>query len=136
MKSRLTPIADFAFYLGLALLFSHELDAMPNHEWRLLPILRSLPDAAGETAFMVAHIPIFAIVIGCIASLNVGTRSVARTLVSAFLVLHAGLHFLFSKNETYEFGSMASSLLIYGAAILGAAFLLARWLDKRKRIPR
>ena len=97
----------------------------------MLPILKSLSDAAGETAFIIAHIPIFAIVVGCAASLNVRIRSVARTLVSFFLVLHAGLHLAFSGNEAYEFGSITSSLLIYGAALFGVAFLLARWLATR-----
>ena len=28
-----------AFYLGLGSLFTHEIDAIPNHEWRGLPLL-------------------------------------------------------------------------------------------------
>ena len=52
-----------AFYLGLALLFTHELDSMPNHEWRVLPFLGSLSDATGEMMFLIAHIPISSILI-------------------------------------------------------------------------
>jgi hypothetical protein len=35
---------DLAFSLGLGSPFTHELDAVPNHEWRGLPLLETLPD--------------------------------------------------------------------------------------------
>ena len=120
-----------AFYLGLALLFTHELDAMPNHEWRVLPLLRNLADSSGEATFILAHIPIFAIVIACIASLNLKIRSMARDIACGFLILHALLHFAFSGHPAYQFNSVLSSSLIYGAAVCGVAFLLFRWAENR-----
>ena len=119
------------FYVGVALLFTHELDAMPNHEWRVLPLLRNLADSAGEVAFVLAHIPIFAIVIACIASLNIRTRTMARDITGGFLVLHALLHFAFSGHAAYQFDTVLSSSLIYGAALCGFSYLLARWVDKK-----
>ena len=112
------------FYLGLALLFTHELDSMPNHEWRVLPVLRSLPDSAGESAFIIAHIPVFALTIAYVASLNIRTRKLARNAVGAFFIAHAILHMLFSGHPDYEFSSLLSGSLIYGAALCGIAFLL------------
>jgi inner membrane protein involved in colicin E2 resistance len=112
------------FYLGLALLFTHELDSMPNHEWRVLPVLRSLSDSAGESAFIVAHIPIFALTIAYVASLNIRTRKLARNAVGGFFIAHAILHMLFSGHPNYEFSSLLSGSLIYGAALCGIAFLL------------
>ena len=73
------------FYLGLALLFTHELDAMPNHEWQVLPLLSDLTDSVAQQAFVIAHVPIFAVVIACIASLNLKTRAMARDTASGFL---------------------------------------------------
>lgn len=122
---------DLAFYLGIALLFTHELDSMPNHEWRVLPILRSLPDSVGETAFVIAHIAIFALAIAFVASLNRRTRLVARDIVSGFLIVHALLHFLSSGDPAYEFSSLLSSVLIYGAALCGALYFCTRWLERR-----
>ena len=122
---------SIAFYLGLALLFTHELDAMPNHEWRVLPLLRRLADSEGETAFIFAHIPIFAIVIACIASLNPRTRSIARDIASGFLIAHALLHFAFSGHPAYEFDALLSIILIYGAAVCGLTYLLLRRLGYR-----
>jgi hypothetical protein len=112
------------FYLGLALLFTHELDSMPNHEWRVLPVLRSLSDSAGESAFIIAHIPIFALTIAYVASLNIRTRKLARNAVGGFFIAHAILHMLFSGHPIYEFSSLLSGSLIYGAALCGIAFLL------------
>ena len=113
------------FYLGLALLFTHELDSMPNHEWRVLPLLRSLSDSAGESVFILAHIPIFALTIACVASLNQRTRKLARDIGSGFFILHAVLHVLFSGHPDYEFATPLSSLLIFGAAIFGMAYFLS-----------
>jgi len=120
-----------AFYLGLALLFTHELDAMPNHEWRVLPLLRSLSDSVGELTFILGHIPLFVVIFAGIGSLNSRTRSLTRDLASGFLVVHALLHFAFSGHPAYEFRSLVSSLLIYGAAACGVACLLARWAETR-----
>lgn len=123
-----------AFYLGLALLFTHELDAMPNHEWQVLPLLRGLTESVAEATFVVAHVPIFAIVIACIASLNPTIRSMARDIASAFLVVHALLHFAFSGHPAYQFSSLLSSILIYGAAVCGLSYLVARWIERKPRV--
>jgi len=117
---------DTAFYLGIALLFTHELDAMPNHEWRVLPGLGMLPDAVGESAFLIAHVPLFAVVIAFIASLNLRTRATARGIASGFLIVHAAAHYLFSGNAVYEFSSLISSVLIYGSAVCGIAYFVLR----------
>ena len=114
-----------SFYLGLALLFTHELDSMPNHEWRVLPLLRSLSESAGETVFVIAHVPLFALTIAYVASLNKNTRKLARDIASGFFVVHAILHVLFSGHPDYDFSSPLSSLLIFGAAICGMAYFLS-----------
>jgi hypothetical protein len=116
---------NLVFYLGLGLLFTHEMDAMRNHEWRVLPILRSLSEANGEIAFLLAHVPLFALTIGFVASLRLRTRLIARKLASAFLIVHAILHLAFSGHPNYEFSASLSNTLIYGAAFCGAFYFLA-----------
>jgi hypothetical protein len=49
------------FYLGLGLLFSHELDAIVQSEWRLLYILRSMADEQAMPVFIALHVPLFAL---------------------------------------------------------------------------
>lgn len=122
----------FCFYVGLGALLTHELDAMTHAEWRVLPLLRSLPDGAGRDAFVLAHVPLIALVIGLVASLHERTRHRARFAVSVFLIVHAGLHTLFSGADTYTFEGAVSNGLIYGAAVLGAVYL---WLDRKDRLP-
>jgi hypothetical protein len=95
-----------AFYLGLASLFTHELDAIPNHEWRGMPLLGTLPDGTAMWIFIAAHVPLFAI------------------LINAFLVLHGLLHALSAGEPTYEFSSRLSQVLIFGGAVLGALYLV------------
>ena len=122
---------NVVFYLGLGMLLTHEMDAMPNHEWRVLPILSSLPDATGQFAFLIAHVPIFAVVIAFVASLNIKTRELAQKLASGFLIAHAALHFAFSGHVEYEFSSLTSNLLIYGAALCGAMFFVTLVIERK-----
>jgi hypothetical protein len=76
--------------------------------------------------------PIFAFVIAFVASLNPKTRAMARDIASGFLIFHALLHYLFSVNPAYEFSSPLSSILIYGAAICGATYFVAAWLERKQ----
>ena len=124
---------SIVFYLGLALFFTHELDAISNSEWQVLPLLRDLTDSTGRNTFVIAHIPIFALVISYIASLNLKTRSIARDMASGFLIAHALLHFAFSGHTAYEFNSSLSSVLIYGTAVCGILYFLARWIEQKPR---
>ena len=112
------------FFLGIGCLITHELDAMLNHEWRLLPLLRSLPDELGATVFVVAHVPLVAVVVALVSSNNLRTRALSRCGVSVFLFLHGVGHFLSSGDPSYEFDSLLSNALIYGGALLGFFHLL------------
>ncbi len=117
-------LKDILFYLGVGALFTHELDAMPNHEWRVLPGLSALPDNTGMVAFVLAHVPLFALVVGMVASLNPRIRRNARIAVAAFLVVHAVLHTMFRGHADYDFAGWLSNSLIYGAALAGLVFLV------------
>jgi hypothetical protein len=112
------------FYVGLGMLFTHELDAMPNHEWRGLPLLGAAPDELGMQVFLLAHVPLFALAIAFVASLNHRVRDWTRIVLSAFLFVHGVLHVLGRNRPTYEFTSWTSSILIHGAAICGILYLL------------
>ncbi|MGI9431538.1 MAG: DUF6713 family protein [Myxococcota bacterium] len=116
-------VRNLAFYLGMGFLFTHELDAVPNHEWRQLPLLQSLPDETGMWVFIAAHVPLFALLIALVASPNVRLRRNARRVIGAFLVVHGVLHGLLMGRPGYEFASTLSSVLIFGGAASGALFL-------------
>ena len=120
------------FYFGLGTLFTHELDAVMNHEWRVMPLIRALSDDTGATCFVLAHVPIFAIVVALVANNNQKIRRDSRFGVALFLVIHALLHVLFKGNPTYEFSGILSNSLIFGGAILGLVYLLLEWWQRSK----
>ena len=123
------------FYLGLSTLLTHELDAMTNHEWRVLPLIRALPDDIGMLVFVAIHVPIFASVLALVASSNPQTRALSRLGVSAFLVIHGLLHFLFLDHPHYEFSSLVSEILIFGGTGLGAIYLALEFRERRTHTP-
>lgn len=112
------------FYLGIGTLFAHELDAIANHEWRVMPILQSFSEEAAFTTFVLLHIPLFAVLIALVSSSNDRVRRLSRIGVSVFLLAHAGLHMLFSGRAGYEFDSLLSMFLIYGGAVVGGLYLV------------
>lgn len=117
-------LRDAALYLGIGALFTHELDAVPNHEWRVLPFLGALSDETAMTVFIAAHVPLFAVVVALIASSNARTRSLTRWSICVFLLVHGVLHALSGGQAAYEFSSTLSNLLIFGGAGFGALYFL------------
>ena len=125
-------IRDVAFYLGLGALFTHEIDAIPNHEWRGMPLLGTLRDESGMLVFIAAHVLFFAVLIALVASKDERVRRLSRLGISAFIVVHALLHVLSAGAPTYEFSSPLSRLLIFGGAVLGGLYLVLSL--KRERV--
>ena len=117
-------IRDLAFYLGVGALFTHEIDAIPNHEWRGMPLLGTLRDESGMLVFIAAHVLLFAVLIALVASKDERIRRFSRLGISAFIVVHALLHVLSAGAPTYEFSSRLSRLLIFGGAGLGGLYLI------------
>jgi predicted permease len=130
-------VTDAVFYVAIGALFTHELDAVPNHEWRGMPFLQSLPDELGMLVFVVAHVPLFAVLIGLVASVNRRTRRLSRIGIAAFLPIHGLLHVISMSRPTYEFSSTLSNALIFGAGLLGALYLTLEFGDRlahRRRV--
>ena len=121
---------QWVFFLGLGALFTHELDAVANHEWRVLPLVRYLPEADGMVFFIIMHVPLFAIVTALVASPNPKTQVRSRLGVSLFLIVHGVLHALFANHPNYEFSSALSNMLIFGGSILGGIHVLGEIRDR------
>jgi hypothetical protein len=114
---------NIIFYLGMGTLFTHELDAVAHHEWRIFPLIRLLPENLALNVFVLAHVPLFAVAIATVASSNLKAQKVAKVSIAAFFIVHAVLHALFTGHPQYEFFSFTSLTLIFGGAILGGAYL-------------
>ena len=110
------------FFLGIALILMHEMDAIRCKEWRIFPGLSFLDDKLGFIIFMFAHIPLFFLVI----------REIARPENDAFiqgfsyfLIIHLGLHLLFLMHKKNEFKDWISWSIIGGAGICGLFEILS-----------
>lgn len=127
--------ATCLYSLGLAFLFTHELDAVVHSEWRLLVGLRSLPDAAASSWFVGLHVPLFFAVLWLSHFPRESVRRWTRIVVAAFLVVHAALHFGLSSSPLYEFHGALSRSLILGGAACGLAYLLAQLRERGHASP-
>lgn len=123
---------NIIFYLGMGAIFTYELDAMSNHEWRVLPLTSWLPDEHGMAVFLLIHIPLFAVLIALVASTNTTIRIRSQIGISIFLVIHGLLHLLFIGSTHYEFSSIGSNTLIFASALLGLLYLILEYAGKHK----
>lgn len=112
------------FYLGLGFICTHELDAMTHQEWRLLYVLRGLPEAVARDAFVALHVPLFAALIWATHLPRAPWREAARLALMIFLMIHLGLHWRLSDHPLHSFDSPLSWALIGGGAFCGLAYTL------------
>jgi hypothetical protein len=112
------------FTLMLATLFTHELDAMTQSEWRLLYVLRGLPDDTARFWFVAIHVPLFWALMALSGHRSMVVRQRVRSGIAAFCVVHAGLHIYLRNDPLNTFNSTLSWSLILVAAFLGALHLM------------
>lgn len=113
--------SDFAllfFYVSMAFMATHELDATQRREWRLLFLGAPLDDVTAFRLFTVLHVPLFAWIIWAASS------PTFQTGFSLFAVIHAGVHWLVRRHPRNEMNNPFSWFLIGGAALCGAVYLL------------
>ena len=112
------------FYLALAFILLHEMDAVRCREWRIFPGLSYLNDTWGLRLFLWAHIPLYFFLLvplgqtdpnGLIYGLNI------------FFIVHVGLHLLFLLHPKNEFKDILSWSIILGAGLFGAIDLITKY---------
>ncbi|MBW4507204.1 MAG: hypothetical protein KME64_11925 [Scytonematopsis contorta HA4267-MV1] len=122
------------FYLGFATLITHELDAMTQSEWRLLFILRSLPEQIASFTFVVVHIPLIAALLWLTNNKSLRIQDWSRIAVATFLMVHVGLHKLLEHHPDYTFNSLLSLGLIYGGGLLGFLYWVSIFISWRRSV--
>jgi hypothetical protein len=115
---------NLLFYLGVATLIAHELDAMTHTEWRLLWILRNLPEQMASDIFVILHIPLLAILLWLTNHESLIVRDRSKVIVAAFLLVHTGLHQRLQHHPDYTFNSLLAGSLIYGGGLFGLLYLI------------
>ena len=103
---------NFVYTLAIAALFTHEMDAVLAEEWRLLYVLRDLPEGTAYPVFLFMHIPLYFLILWFGQHHNDRLREGFRLGLAAFLVIHAGLHARLSDAPEYGFEGLVSHLPI------------------------
>ncbi len=114
-------MAEFCYWTMVACFFTHELDAVRRHEWRLLSVVRRIPDKLAERVFIWLHAPLFLAILwfsreGALKSFTVG--------LALFAVVHVGLHWIFRKHPNNEFDSFGSRTLIILPGFFGTLYVI------------
>ena len=122
-------IRDWLFLLAFSLLNAHELDAMSQHEWRILFVLRDLPSDFAEQVFVILHVPLVAILLWLTFHRNAVVSAWSRRAVCAFGIIHVGLHWHLQDHPAYTFHSSLSEFLIVGYGFAGLCYLLTDGAD-------
>jgi hypothetical protein len=110
-------------HLMLAVLFTHELDAITQNEWRLLYVLQDLDEEQGRWWFVALHVPLFWALIALTHHAQIKLQRVSRISLAAFCIVHALLHLRLSYDPLSTFTTPLSWSLILGPAALGSAYL-------------
>lgn len=112
---------DLLYYAMVGMFFTHELDAIKRHEWRVLPITSWMPERIAEQTFIWMHAPLFA---GVLFGGDGDLDNATRIGLSAFAIVHVGLHIIFRRHPAYEFNNTSSWMLILGSGMLGALYII------------
>jgi len=120
---------ELLFFVAVSSLLAHEMDAIDKREWRLLFVLRRLPDDGALRWFIVLHLPLFVALMTLISAAESTTVRGIEAGVDAFLIVHAGLHERLGSRGEPAFGNLFSRFLIWSAAGSGALHLAYLLLD-------
>lgn len=122
---------ELLFCVALALLITHELDAVAQAEWRLLPGLSLAGDKLGYDLFVLLHVPLIALIVWLVMHPLPVARQRAQLALDAFMVVHGCLHWLLSDHSLNTFHSPLSHLLIFGASAAAVCHLALLFRARR-----
>ena len=108
------------FALELALLFTHEMDAIHKQEWKMFIVLKDMADEKAALVFMLLHIPLYAILLFLLFS---GLETLGYYIADIFLIGHCLLHFCFRNHPANKLKTGVSNILILAAGGLAIIHL-------------
>jgi hypothetical protein len=94
------------FYIGLATLFVHEMDAVRYKEWKMFPVLSKVQDNIAYYIFTGLHLPLYMTIFLLLLKPKSALYLIAT--LNIFFIIHFFLHlFLVKKqqnrvNETFS----------------------------------
>lgn len=122
------PAMQTLFYiLAVAFMFTHELDAIRRHEWRVFPLAGRLSDETGFLVFVLLHVPLFALIIWLSIPMDAKVATPFQIVFSIFCIAHVMLHKVLERRLAYEFNNPLSQLLIWGSGVCGLGHLISAY---------
>jgi hypothetical protein len=122
---------SFTYPITLSLFTTHEIDAINNHEWRVLPLTSWMTEDIGRNVFILSHIPLVYFIILLSSHKNDKIKSYTRNSIATFAIVHGFLHLYYSDNKYYEFSSSLSISLIVLTSLMGVIQLIEELKQKR-----
>ena len=114
-------ISNFIFSLELALLLTHEMDAIRGKEWEMFIILKDMDDERAYSIFMLMHIPLYTIILALLFSNHI---RIGLYIVDVFLIAHTLVHIGFRKHPANKLNNTISKYIIQIAGVLSIIHLL------------
>ncbi|MCL2140269.1 MAG: hypothetical protein FWH42_01110 [Dehalococcoidia bacterium] len=101
------------FVALISLLFIHEMDAIRNKEWEMIPLLNRMDDNEAYQVFLLAHLPLFLIVLSLLALSSGSVQTFFFYIFDGMLILHTFVHFIFRNHYLNRF-KRNSYRIMYG----------------------
>ena len=114
-------VASIIFPLELALLLTHEMDAVRRQEWKMFIVLKDMADEKAYKVFTLLHIPIYAAILILLFS---HFKYVGFYIIDIFLICHSLVHVGFRRHPANGFNSWVSKTIIHLAGILALVHLI------------
>lgn len=109
------------FALELALLFTHEMDAIRKQEWKMFIILKDMEDEKAYRTFMLLHIPLYAVILFLLLS---DTTRIGYYFTDIFLIAHLFIHWGFRNHRANRLNNGISKCIILFAGLLASIHLI------------
>ena len=95
----------YLFYISLALFLVHEMDAIRQREWSMLPAISRLNNRTAYLVFTSIHIPFYGLLF-YLLMINEAVREELILILNIFFIFHAGLHIAFTNHRNNNFKSI------------------------------
>ncbi len=115
---------DLIFYTALALMFTHQFDAMRCHEWRMIPPLSGMEESTAQRIFIVTHFPILVLIFWIFSHGSDITIYNFQLITDIVLAGHIGKHIVLNSHEKNEFKGTLSKIIILSVSAFALLHLL------------
>ena len=119
------------FFVNIALLISHEMDAIRCKEWGMFIVLKDMKENTAYLIFSIVHIPLYIGLIYLIAYSSANTINIFSICIDIFLVFHWVIHYLFRNKQQNYFKSLYSLVIINSMGIISLVQIIMLFINRK-----